>query len=328
MVTDATKKYREPMAYGLIAVAVLVLIGSLSLLFKSGDDLGGDVGFAEKAAFFGGLFESALPVLSMVAAVILVTRLGEPSANARIVVLAALGIGGVNLLFGIITFFAQFGADSSFTIFAGVSGAGKIVGVFLGLAQLLFLTIAMGYFFTAFQSLPAPAAKAAPAWPGGPGFGQYGAPNQQPWAPPGQSYPQGGQQSWGQQGSSYGWATPGESQPQSWGQQAPAAGGQPGPAGGWAAPPTAAGWGQQPGYAAAPPAAGAPTHTGSTVWGAEPQVTDAGPAVAAEQPAEEEQPPVTPQAAEDPQEGERPDAAGTDENDPSAGRGWWQHPGP
>lgn len=335
MVTDATRKYREPMAYGLIAVAVLVFIGSLSLLFKSGDDLGGNVGFAEKSALFGTLFESALLVLSLVGAVILVTRLGEHSANARVVVLAALGIAGLDLLFALITFFAQFAADSDVIgdRFAGVTGAGKAVGVILGLAQLLVPVIALGYICTAFQSLPAPAAKPAPQWGGGPGFGSYGAPNQQGWAQPEQGYGQGQQQSWGQQGSSYGWAPPGDSQPPAWGHQPSG--------GGWGAP-AAGGWPQQPGYAAPPaapypmpptaptgPSGGdAPPRTGSTAWGTEPPSTGAEPGTSPEPVIAEEETPLPPHESQaDDRTADQPPATETAEDQPRAGEGWWQHPG-
>lgn len=237
MVTDATKKYRDLLAYGLLAVAVLALIAALSLLFKSGDDIGNGVGFAEKAAIFGSLFESGLTVLALVGAVVLVTRLGEPSSHARIVVLAALAVASIFLLFAVITLFAQFGADSTVIgdHYAGVNGAGKAVGAILGLAQLLFLALVVWYFVTALQSLPAPAGKPAQQWGAGPGFGPYGAPNQQAWGQPGQGYGQGGQQAWGQPPApSYGWAaSPGGWSDPATGWHDPAAAQQGQPASSW-----------------------------------------------------------------------------------------------
>lgn len=284
MINDATKKYRELMGFGLLAAAALGLISALSLLFKSGDDLGSGVGFSEKSAAFGYLFESWLVVLALVGAVVLVTRLGDLSASARIVVLAAMGIGGVDVLFAVITFFAQFGADSQagVTLFGGVLGAGKTVGVLLGLAHLIVLLVALLFLYTAFQSLPAPAAAPASQWGVGPGVGQYGAqqppgaPGQQPWQQPDQGY---GQQGWAQPGQPY----PGQTQqPTSSGWTTPAAGQQ-----GWAAPAASAqqqpsapawpqpdppGWGQpQAQPQANAPAPPEPPATASSPWATEPE---------------------------------------------------------
>src|SRR6476661_8039326 len=214
------------MAYGLLASATLAVIAALGLLFKSSDDLGGNIGFAEKAALYGSHFESGVIILTLVGAVVLVTRLGELSANARIVVLAAMGIGAVDLLFAVITFFAQFGAGSGFANIAGVAGAGKIVGTFLGLAQLTFLGVALFYIFTAFQSLPAPVAAPAPQWGADQGFGQYGGqhpgamPGQQPWRQPdpGPAQQSWSQQGWAQPGAQSAWANPGDGQQPAWGQ--------------------------------------------------------------------------------------------------------------
>ena len=72
MVSDATKKYREIFAYGLLGVAALYFISGLSLLFKSGDDLGG-AGFADKSALFGYIFTHPLLVISLFGAVALAT---------------------------------------------------------------------------------------------------------------------------------------------------------------------------------------------------------------------------------------------------------------
>src|SRR5207342_2281443 len=85
VVSDATKKYREIFAYGLLGIAALYFISGLSLLFKSGDDLGGAT-FSDKAALFGYLFSSPLLVLSLFGAVLLVTAWGENSKNAKAVV--------------------------------------------------------------------------------------------------------------------------------------------------------------------------------------------------------------------------------------------------
>jgi hypothetical protein len=257
VVNEATKKYREPVAFALLAVGALWFIAVLSLLFKT-DNFGlpGDLGFATRAAIVGGLFESPVPVLSLVVAVILVTALGGHTRNARIVVLAALGIGALDLLFGIITFFAQFGAHAGFGV-SSIGPAGKVTGTFFGLGLLLFLAAAVAYMVFAFQSLPAPSAQ--PQWaPGQQGYGT----GQPGWGQPGQGYGQPQQGGWGQQSSGPGWGAgptgpagagwagyPGQGQggaPSGAGQSWGTATGQ-----GWAEA-TAQSWHQQPGWGQQP----------------------------------------------------------------------------
>jgi hypothetical protein len=223
VVTDALKKYREIFAYGLLAVAALYLISGLSLLFKSENGLGVD--FSAKAAAFGYVFAHPILVLSVVGAVALAVGFGEVTRNARIIVLAALAIAGVALLLALITFFASFGADDSgfaASLFGGVIGAGRIVGMLLGLAQLLLLGLAAWFAITALRALPRTSPRAA----------SWGQPQGYPGA---QGY---GQPGWGQQDTTYG-------QQQGWGPQ---------PAPGWPAGPgtgatavggAATGWGEQ-----------------------------------------------------------------------------------
>lgn len=213
MVTDATRRYRDPVAYGLLAVAALHFVGALVALFTSGNGSDGSLGFADKAALNGDLFYALVPILALVLAALLVTRLGEARPSARIVVLVALAIAGLDLLFSVITYLAQFGSDFGPT---GVP-ADKFVRGTLGLAHLLFLGLACFYLYTALRSLPATAGAAQRPW---------GATTGQP------SYGQSGQPSW-----SYGWAQGDPGQPPAWGPtgaspQAPA----PPQAGGWTGP--------------------------------------------------------------------------------------------
>ena len=217
MPTSATKNSRDIIAYALLAVAALYFIGVLSLLLKSSGGQFSGIGFAEKSALFGAGFTAAVPVLSLVAAVVLVTRLGEPSANARLVVLAALGIAGLDLLFAVITFFAQLGASSLVGAFSGVQGAGKIIGFVVGLAHLLFVAAALFYVLTELQRLPAPA-RAASQWGADRGYAQYGGQGAQPpWGQPDQGYQPGSQQPWGPAGQqAWGQTDPGGAQ--TWGQ--------------------------------------------------------------------------------------------------------------
>ena len=108
MVSDATKKYREIFAYGLLGVAALYFIGGLSLLFKSGDDLGG-AGFADKSALFGYVFTHPLLVISLFGAVALATAWEDNSKNAKTIVRSPSGSARCRLLLALICWLAAFG---------------------------------------------------------------------------------------------------------------------------------------------------------------------------------------------------------------------------
>ena len=233
MLSDATKKYRDVFAFGLIGVAALVLLSGISLLFKSGDDLGG-AGFSEKSMFFGPLFTSLAIIAPLVLSVVIAT-VEEPGKNARTVVLAALGVGGAATLFAVITWFASYGVDSEGfgAGFGGVFGAGKIVGTLLNLAAIGLIGLALLFIVSVYQRFPKPA-PAQQGWGQQPqqGWGQqgWGQGSQQQWG-------QSGQQQWGQhQGyASGGWGEQSQAQAQqqgqpasAWGQQADQPSGQPG----------------------------------------------------------------------------------------------------
>jgi hypothetical protein len=232
VVSDAIKKNREVFAYGLLGVAALYFISGLSLLFKSGDDLGG-AGFADKAALFGYVFTHPLSVLALFGAVALVTGWSENSNNAKTIVLVALGIGGISILFAVVCWLSAFGADSSGRlIFNGVFGAGKVVGIFLGLAQLILLGLVLFYAFTVYQTFPKPARAQHQQgqWGQQAGWGQQ----QQGWGQQQGGYDQGQpQQGWGQQQGGYDQGQP----QQGWGQQQ----------GGYDQGQPQQGWGQQQG---------------------------------------------------------------------------------
>ncbi|MEJ7743338.1 MAG: hypothetical protein WKF73_12805 [Nocardioidaceae bacterium] len=207
MVTEATKKFRDVFAYGLLGVAALYLLSGLSLLFKSEDDAGP---FSERAALFGHVFTHPLLVLSLLGAVLLAVGFGSASKNAKIIVTATLAIASAALLFALISWLSGFGVDSGGRLesFGGVPGAGKIVSILLGLAQLTLLALTAFLAFSAFRSLPKSATKnsgvANTAW--GQDTGHQGM---------GQAYPQ--NQGYGQS-SGYGQgatqAGPGQWQPQ------------------------------------------------------------------------------------------------------------------
>jgi len=187
VVTDATKKLREPVAYILLAFAGLVALASLIRLFV------GSAGFTNAAALVrGSLTPPALTGLvllaALVAAVWLVNEAGERTHNARLVTVAALAITGVLALIVLIGAFATFSETST----AGL----KFTSFLLALAGLAVYGAAGLYIVKTFQSLPAPV-RAPKAGPQGQfaGQGQYGAPAAQG----GQFGQQGGQ--YGQQGA-------------------------------------------------------------------------------------------------------------------------------
>lgn len=155
MLTEAIRKFRDIFAYGLLGVAALYLISGLSLLFKSENLVGP---FSGRAALFGHLFTHPLPVFSLLAAVVLAVGVGSVSENAKLIVTVALGIASAALLFALISWFSAFGVDSAggfgSEAFGGVLGAGKIVSILLGLAQLLMLGLTAFFAFTVLQSVP------------------------------------------------------------------------------------------------------------------------------------------------------------------------------
>jgi hypothetical protein len=212
VLTEATRKYRDILAFGLLGVAALVLLSGLSLLFKDSDDLAG-AGFAEKALVFGSVFSSLFILAPLVLSIVLVAA-GEATRNAKVVVLVALGIGSVTALFAVITWFAGYGVDETGSFgfgFAGVTGAGKIVGTLLNLAFVGLIALTLLFIVAVYQGFPKPA----------PVQQQWGQPGQQPWGQPGQQpWGQPGQQAWGQPGQQQ-WGQPGQQQ---WGQGYGAAG--------------------------------------------------------------------------------------------------------
>lgn len=154
MDSDASRRYRDLIAIGLLVVAALYLVAALTALFTIGDGYpDGALEFADRAGLSSGLFAAPLPIASLVVATLLVTRFGEPSSNSRIVVVAALGIAAVDLVFGLITYVAQFGSDFGL----GVAGmpTNRLVRGALGLALLLALGLACLFLSTALRSVSA-----------------------------------------------------------------------------------------------------------------------------------------------------------------------------
>jgi hypothetical protein len=237
VVTQVAKQYREQIAVALLAVAVVYIASGLGLLFKGYDFANVNIGFADKAALDGFLFSHPVMVACLAIAALLVAVWGEPSAHARTFVLAAIGIGAVALVFAVITWIAAFSASGrGVTSFAGIAGAGKVVGAFIVLAQIALLVVVLFFAGVALQALPRP----VPARP------HWGSPYQTGWAPA---------QNWQQPGQWPGQHPQHAAQPTDYG---------PGMAAPWTAPP--AGPWAQPGK---PTAWGAPPYPGE--FGAAPQ---------------------------------------------------------
>jgi hypothetical protein len=172
VVTDATKKLREPVAYILLAFAGLVALALLIRLFV------GSAGFTNAAAVVQGqvtppTLQALVLLVALAASVWLVNEAGERTPNARTVTLAALAITGLLVLIGLIVAFASFGETST----AGL----KITSFIFAIGGLALYGVAGLYILKTFQSLPAPARapKAAQGQFAGQ-QGQYGAPGQYP----------------------------------------------------------------------------------------------------------------------------------------------------
>ncbi|MFI5709724.1 hypothetical protein [Kribbella sp. NPDC051620] len=173
MVTDATKKLREPVAYILLAFAGLVALALLIRLFV------GSAGFTNAAAVVQGqvtppTLQPLVLLVALAASVWLVNEAGERTPNARTVTLAALSITGLLVLIGLIVAFASFGETST----AGL----KISSFIFALGGLALYGVVGLYILKTFQSLPAPVRvpKAASQGQFAGQQGQYGAPGQYP----------------------------------------------------------------------------------------------------------------------------------------------------
>jgi len=201
VLTQSTKKVRDPLAFGLLAATALYLVASLALLFKS------DAEFTDKAALFSGHFLDPVWGLVVVGAVALVTA-GEASAQARLVTMVALAVLGVQLALGVVTWLVGLGADSGggngfSDLFGGEIGVGKVTGSFIALASLAVLAIAALVVAHVLRSLPAPVRQQQQQWGGHDPQQQWG---QQPQQWGSQSGQQPGQQAGQQHGQ---WGAPG-----------------------------------------------------------------------------------------------------------------------
>ncbi len=224
MNTEALQKLREPAAFALIGAAGLQLLAGLISLFSYGGFTLNAYG--ESAGY--GLFANLQLALAVVTAVILATW-GRTSPQARNVVLAALGVAGLALLFGLLSLLAGLVAE-------GPGGASKAAMFFWAVSKLVVCGAAAYFVFHHFQAMqparPAPApGMGGQVYGGQPPYGQdqygqqYGQPGQQqygqygqdPYGQPQQGQQQYGapeQQQYGQQGQQYGQPDYGQQQGQ------------------------------------------------------------------------------------------------------------------
>jgi hypothetical protein len=234
VLTESVKKLREPLAYALLAATALYVVTNIVQLLKSRDDLT----FGDRSFVLQDALTNPVWVLVVLAALALVVA-DRPSPHARTIAMVALGLLGLMLLVGLVSWLASYGSeigdfprDGDFT--------GQTAHTFLSLARLLVLGAAAALAYTLWKALPAP--------------------QRQPQQFPQQWGQQPGQQQWGQPGQPGQYGQPNQPGPygapaQGQGQWSPPAGG------GWGQPQVSAqpqqSWGQHDPYAA-PPAASQP----------------------------------------------------------------------
>jgi hypothetical protein len=256
LVTEATKKIREILAFGLLGVAAVLVVNSFALLFKTEQGPFGKGSFSTMSALEMSRFVSPVLVGMVVLAVIVVTHLGGVTDNARNITISALVLLGVMMLLGLITWIAALTAENLDYFIGDGLGQGKVTGSIAQLAYLALAGLAGLFTFTVLSALPVPERTGA-AQPGGwsgydpSQFGQAqpgqpaGAPQwpgQQPGDPSQPWPPQAEQQQWAQPPQQQ-WGQP--AQPGQWGQQAAAPEwGQPSGEDQWGQPAEQAQWGQ------------------------------------------------------------------------------------
>ena len=174
MISHATRHIREVLAWGLLAAVGVIVVCAFALLLKDG------AAFSDKSAAFGYLWVHPVHVGLLVLAIALVGY-AEPSPRARLIAMVAAGLLGLMLVLGLLTWISAVTSDNGESIgFAGIPGAGKVVGTLVGLAFLVLTALATWFAVSVVRALPS--TSAAPQ-PGG-WAGQYG---QAPYA--GEQYP-------------------------------------------------------------------------------------------------------------------------------------------
>jgi hypothetical protein len=147
VVTDATKKLREPVAYLLLAFVGVYALASLLGLFV-GDEFTSAARVVQGNLAAPGISGIAL-LVALAGAVFLVTEFGEPTPNARTVTLAALVLVGVLSLILLIAAIAGFSNDGD--------ALPKVVGFLYDVGGLALYALVGFLILRTFQALPAPA---------------------------------------------------------------------------------------------------------------------------------------------------------------------------
>ncbi|MEU7741783.1 hypothetical protein [Nonomuraea sp. NPDC049158] len=235
-------RLREPAAWLMLAgggLNILVAIGKV--LVSSSGSVVADLSFADRAFSNFGNFTSPVTTALLVGSVVLLTKVGTPSSQAKPVAFGAAAMLAIATLFGAITLILG--------LFAG-SGA-RLTAEFAirGVPVLALTAIALVYLLP--QVLPdRPAVQPQQGYgqqfPSAP-YGQQPPSQQQPY---GQQPPD--QQSFGQQPPSYG----GQPEQPGYAQQPPSHGGQPEQPAFGQQPPSFGGAPEQPAYAQQPPSYG------------------------------------------------------------------------
>ena len=223
MVTESTKKLRELLAFVLLGVVTALVLVSLSLLFKDmGGPMGGEVDFSMKAALIQGDIVNPVYVVLLVTAVVLVTHLGEPTAQARTITIGAMAVLGVMGLLGLLTWISSLSVEEAGQLGllsdnGGLNGAEKIGGSFAMIVLLALIGIAIYFCLTTLQALPSTPKAGQQQWGAQPQQGHWGGqvPPQGQWG----GQPQQGHEQWAPQQNAGSWGQPQESAPGQWGAQ-------------------------------------------------------------------------------------------------------------
>jgi hypothetical protein len=172
VVSEKTKPHRELLAWVLVGASVVLGGVAVSRLFLDGD-------FTDKAYVFQDWFASPVLVGMLVVAVVLVTHLGEPTPNGRVLTLVALVVLALLGVLALVTAGVALGADvadisNSNGLAVFHRGAGKWAAFVQQLGYLAVLGGAGFFIVTTYRALPAPTPQ-TPAMPQGGPAGQFGS---------------------------------------------------------------------------------------------------------------------------------------------------------
>ncbi|MEU7832251.1 MULTISPECIES: hypothetical protein [unclassified Nonomuraea] len=303
-------RLREPAAWLMLAgggLNILVAIGKV--LVSSSGSVVADLSFADRAFSNFANFTSPVTTALLLGSVVLLTKVGTPSSQAKPVAFGAAAMLGIATLFGAITLILG--------LFAGSGARLTAEFVIRGVPVLALTAIALVYLLP--QVLPdRPAVQPQQGYgqqfPNAP-YGQQPPSQQQPY---GQQLPD--QQSYGQQPPSYG----GQPEQPGYAQQPAGPGGQPEQPAYGQQPPSYGG--EQPGYGQQPPSYGGPAvaeQAGQAGYAQQPPSFGGQPdgfGAPAEQPGYGQQPPGPGGQPEQPAYGQQPPSYGGAPEQPAYGQ--------